>query len=388
MPLKATTIEESLKTLDSTQKVDLKSTEIEKVGAVAQERVQFSRADYKIEIISIKKRVKGVEVLAKAWMPDGTPIGFGRDGSVEIERFIIGNPPVLVLDINGTIERTHKDPKTGDIVSKFREDPKAAILQTLAHTISVKKEKFTDKPITKGKIGSTTLTQHPVAGSGGSAPIDGQMLRIAAGSWSTIINGAGTHVFDATSGSQAFIEGRATSSPNFNVVTRSCFGFDTSSIGTDTISSAVLSLWSLTDTADTDFGEDPNCDIVSADPVSESVFATGDYAIAKWGTTIYAADSFSNYRASVGGYHDFTLDSNGITYIDPDANTMFGARYSRDTSGSAPTWTSNDEARINCYYADEAGTTNDPKLVVEHSAAGTHIRPPAAGIFSGGLAIV
>ena len=48
---------------------------------------------------------KGVVVFARAWDDNGQ-IGFGRDGSVDIERFIFIDPPVLVPDEAGDITRT------------------------------------------------------------------------------------------------------------------------------------------------------------------------------------------------------------------------------------------------------------------------------------------
>ena len=53
---------------------------------------------YKIEEIE-----GGIQIFAQAWNLDGTQVGFGKDGTVDIERFQIINPPILVPDENGDV---------------------------------------------------------------------------------------------------------------------------------------------------------------------------------------------------------------------------------------------------------------------------------------------
>ncbi len=130
-----------------------------------------------------------------------------------------------------------------------------------------------------------------------------------------------------------------------------------------------MSLHANSDTADNDFGEDPDIDIVSFSPNS-GTYANADYAKARWGESPYVSVSFSDFRAGIGGYVGFTLNEAGRDYINKTGRTDFGARYSRDTDNSAPTWSSLDEARVNCHLADTAGTANDPRLVIEHAAGG------------------
>src|SRR3989344_2016473 len=61
--------------------------------------VQYTDPTYGVtrEIQSVQKIEGGIEILARAWK-DGKQLGFGKDGSVEIERFKIFNPPILVDD--------------------------------------------------------------------------------------------------------------------------------------------------------------------------------------------------------------------------------------------------------------------------------------------------
>src|SRR3990167_4451732 len=86
------------------------------------------------------------------WTPGGKQVGFGKDGTVDIERFVFINPPILVSDPNGDIIREWTDDTTGELKQrKLRESPQEALLQSLAHTISVKKEKFGSERIVRGK---------------------------------------------------------------------------------------------------------------------------------------------------------------------------------------------------------------------------------------------
>jgi hypothetical protein len=66
------------------------------------------------------------------------------------------------------------------------------------------------------------------------------------------------------------------------------------------------------------------------------------------------------------GYKDMRLNATGIGWINKTGYTKFGIRLSNDTDDSAPT------ARnyVHLYMSEQTGTTNDPKLVVEHSAGG------------------
>jgi hypothetical protein len=102
----------------------MKGEAIAKVGALPKTK----RADYAIEIVSTEPIKDGVQVLARAWDKNGRQIGFGRDGTVDIERFIIMNPPILVDDPNGDITKTYVSPDGVTHVRTLREDTKEALL--------------------------------------------------------------------------------------------------------------------------------------------------------------------------------------------------------------------------------------------------------------------
>ena len=68
---------------------------------------EYDFEDYHIEVQSITQIPEGVRIFARAWQ-GSEPVGFGTDGSVEIERFNFINPPVMVPDgTTRTTERSH-----------------------------------------------------------------------------------------------------------------------------------------------------------------------------------------------------------------------------------------------------------------------------------------
>ena len=128
----------------------------------------------RIEIISEVKAIEingqhGIELFARAWR--GTQqLGFGSDGSVEIERFRIFNPPILVDDPNGTIIREWTDKETGLLKQrKLREDPIEAIRQVIAH--NAKLVGLDNNKIVAGKVGNTASTFFSDVGTGATTAV-------------------------------------------------------------------------------------------------------------------------------------------------------------------------------------------------------------------------
>jgi len=105
------------------EKAQLKSIELAKVKIS-----KFKKGDFDIEIIGDIKEIEvngvnGIELFATA-KKNGKPCGFGKDGSIDIERFRFFNPPILVDDKNGDIieERTNpitkENPKDGKYIKR------------------------------------------------------------------------------------------------------------------------------------------------------------------------------------------------------------------------------------------------------------------------------
>jgi len=148
-------IRELLQGKNADEKAYIKSREIAKKNHIGE--YIDSKYGITVEIQSLVKIERGIEIFAKAWR-NGEPIGFGKDGTVEIEKFRIYNPPILVPD--GTT-RTEIEVDTGKEfqANNFKEDLIAAVQITLAHTIKVVAKDGSN--IVKGKIGNTTSTFFP-----------------------------------------------------------------------------------------------------------------------------------------------------------------------------------------------------------------------------------
>jgi hypothetical protein len=89
------------------EKANLKGREIAKIKKLARTK----RKGFDIEIVKTKAIEGGVEVFIKAWK-DGKQVGFGKDGTVEIERVRLFNPPILVADKSGDVVREWTDEET------------------------------------------------------------------------------------------------------------------------------------------------------------------------------------------------------------------------------------------------------------------------------------
>lgn len=326
-----------------------------------------------IEIKSVQKIEGGIEILARAWK-DGKQLGFGKDGSVEIERFRIFNPPILVDDPNGDIVRESIDDKTGEIRRRIlREDPIQAIRESLAHTIHLVGKEGTN--IVKGKIGSTTSTFYPDPDVE-STSVDGLVNNdpVSAVAWATIHDAtAGTGAKpSATLDSFARVSCHATSN-TYDLITRSFFLFDTSSIpDTDTINSAVLSIKGNGGTDTWTTGTKPNINIVASTPASNTDLVTGDFD--QLGTTAFSTAK-TTATWSTSAYNDFTLNASGLAAISKTGVSKFGARdMIYDAPNVEPTWASGQQVIFQGNYTDTVGTSSDPKLVVEHGSS--DITPP------------
>jgi hypothetical protein len=328
----------------------------------------------KVEVKSIKDIGGGVEIMARAWK-DGKQLGFGEDGSVDIERFQIVNPPILVDDPNGTIVREEVSVVTKEIERRtLREDFTEAIKQTLVRI--AKAAGVENSKIIPGKVGHTTTTCYPDADPE-STSVDGEVSRdvAAAGEiFSTMRTSAGTSAGPTTSATAVVLEGGTTSN-QFRGARRLIHLYDCSAIpDTDTITSAKESLYVYS--ADTSNGlsgqASANSAIVvgSSNPASNTNLVAGDYNIAVYGTTEFGR-SVQQDALALNDYNDITLNANGIAAISQTSITKFGAQYGWffDNTTTGITWASNGLQSVAVRSADTAGTTSDPALIVVHSGA-------------------
>lgn len=354
-----------LQNKNADEKADIKSEKIQQQTFNKKE----IRSRYDIEIVSIKKIAKGIEIYARAW-ENGKQIGFGKDGTVDIERFVFINPPILVEDPNGSITREYPTDNNGNILTKhFREDPKEAILQAIESTLDVKKEKDFSNKIQKGKIGRTTLTVYPDSDPE-SVTVDGYVARwqspCPAFTWADVHDNTGTTVTDSNTIIVAQTDACAT---NWRGLFRSIILFDTSSIpDSATISSATWSGYVTTK----DASPDEAMVIAGSAPASNTSLVAGDYLYSStnFGTAAYSATKMAS-AFTLNAYNDFSLNSNGIAAISKTGVTKLAFLLEKDRTNVEPTHPGREETAtdIRMSSADVVGTTQDPKLVVEYSSA-------------------
>jgi hypothetical protein len=148
--------------------------------------------------------------------------------------------------------------------------------------------------------------------------------------------------------------------------------FDTSAIpDSATIASATLYLYGQADNSTTDF----NLNIQSGMPT----YPHDPLVAADFNTTYYSGIGCDPYNTSgftIAGYNAITLSATGLTWISKTGTTKLCLRSDEDVSASPP---SGDEY-VTVYAAEQAGTANDPYLVVNYTTA---TATPAATCSSG-----
>lgn len=328
-----------------------------------------------IEVTSITKIDDGVQIQARAWK--GTDqIGFG-DGTVDIERFNVHNPPIMVPD--GTTHTVTEQISQGRTITaqadNFKEAPLAALQMMLAHTISV--AGAPSKIIEPGKVGHTTDTYFPEAGTG-AASFDGRLDYAVLATFATARAAANSSTAEQTAaGPSTCVLYSKNSGSNWDEWLRAEFLFNTASLpDTDVISSATMSL----------FGGGKNetiagqaVGLVAVAPASNTTAATADYGT--YGTTRYATD-ITLASFSTTAYNDFALNASGIAAVSLTGTTKIGTRFASDIDNVEPTAVLSDVAFAQVFFADNAGTTKDPQLVVVHAAATANTYNNSGGWFT------
>lgn len=179
--------------------------------------------------------------------------------------------------------------------------------------------------------------------------------------YATAAGGGGTPTSDAASAGNNFI-GQLLSGADYYIMQTGC-GWDTSAIDDgDTVSDAIVSLWGGADQSATDFTI--NC--------YDYDWSGGGWTIADFrsdtqlnGMTVRA--TFATAGFTNGGYNTFTSSGAGLApVINKTGTTYLLFASSRQASLTAPTGAE----YVFVAHAETAGTTNDPKLVVTHAAAG------------------
>lgn len=288
----------------------------------------FEQDGIGVEVDSINVQQSGaIDIFARAWKGKDQ-IGFSADGSVDLERFWISNPALLVPDLSGDITIGKR---------LFRSDPAAAVRNILIDTI--KDVGKIGAPITKDKRGRTTYTLF----SGNDGYIESNDSTYA-----TARAGSGlalqTSAISAGQDVGYFIE-------------QGFVSFDTSSV-VGTVSSATLSLFVLTDNSTTDF-------TINARRLDYATLTTADFVA---GASLGALPLLATLATAGLGtpvYNAFTSDGNFLTNINQSGTTGIVLSSAKTDANTAPT---NTEI-VQFSSSTASGTTQDPKLVIDAAAS-------------------
>lgn len=350
------------------EKADIKSAEIVKNNFIG--IYENLTKGVKIEIRSVVRIEDGIEIVARAWK--GTQqLGFGKDQTIEWQRFRIHNPPILTNDPNGSIIR-ERTTQTGELSQrKLREDSKTAIQNVLADTIN---DFGSRSPVVvKGSEGHTIDVYWPDPGSPGTNTVDGYAAYDSTQAiWSTVHDSAGngSSATGATMECVQIFAGTATD--NWRILNRCIFLFNTGPTipAADTISSSTVTFYSFATKTDGGTAITPDMNIYASTPASNTTISNGDYA--QVGTTAWStAISYASFNDN--GSNVFILNSTGVTAIAKGTGvTKMGMRNANyDVANTPPTWSSGSNHYLQVNMADTAGTDTDPRLAVDHSSAET-----------------
>lgn len=353
-----TTIKSKLAAKGAGARALVKAAEIAAVVSPHSFAAVVDGKEWSIRIHSIKDSGGGVLTLVASLRVDGEPVGLGAEWWTS-ETIHISNPPIKVPD--GTT-REVTDSVTGAKiqVANFVENAQAAVEQTLLHTLRIIAKP--GRPRKQGP-GTTTSTFYPDADPE-TTSVDGRALRGTVDeTFSVIRGGAGTSASDVLDNVYAGFLRASTTASQYDTLHRGFFVFDTSAIpDADNVSSVTISLHGVS--KDSALGT-PNLIIVSATTASNTALAAGDFAIAGFGVTSYASVTYAAF--STTAYNDLGLNAAGLANISKTSVSKFGTMLSWDFDNSfTGSWVSGAGSSFIVYTAEQAGTTSDPKLVVEH----------------------
>lgn len=204
-----------------------------------------------------------------------------------------------------------------------------------------------------------TLTFYPAAGA--NIPADGYVFNQTGNStFSGLRNGSGS-LADA-SVENPLIQLRSDFGiDKYDLLMRLLFSFDTSSIPDGaTITSASLFLYG---TSKANGLGKPDLHIVGGSPSTTFDLIPSDYSAL--GSISFGSIDYDSFSTS--GYNEIVLNAAGINQIDDSGVTCYGARLSWDLFNSfTGTWASSTQSYLGLYMADRAGTSQDPKLVINY----------------------
>lgn len=201
-----------------------------------------------------------------------------------------------------------------------------------------------------------------------TSSFDGYVSRGVVGNWATIRAGNGDGGFSNTTSILARVSCTATTD-EYTTLARGLIVFLTEGItDTDTIDSATLSLYGKNNNSDR---RNQSIGITQCVTASNTNHTSSDYQNNVATTRLCDTDADIT-GISLAAYTDFTLNATGLSEINVGSGgvSKFCVRFSGDMDNAQPAWFSGWVIGMDFHSADTTGTANDPKLVVNTTAAG------------------
>jgi len=277
----------------------------------------------------------------------------------------------LVKDPLGTIVRTWEN--RGVVrEDRYREDLPQALINRLTITMDGLRN-WTPKSskIVSGKEGNTNSSFSPAVGA--NSPVDGYVAAqyvatTLAGTADSIRQNVGTSNSELSTSYSSIIDASATTN-KYDYIQRIITFYDTSAIGTDTVSSSTLSFFVTADAPHDGLGGGVTMGITKGVASSTSALENTDFQSNDTGDNdVDYATRIDIENMGTSQYNHFTLNANGIANIDTAGLSGFAGRSGNDIDNTEVglTWANNEYAEVLLQSADGA---NDPVLLVTHAAA-------------------
>lgn len=207
-----------------------------------------------------------------------------------------------------------------------------------------------ENPLITNKIKYSSASFNPDANPETNT-VDGYVYRAAVNeTFSTIRGGTGT----GSSDDGSYIDMRITATTTNNQYSTLCRGiclFNTSSLTTSNyVYSGTITVTPVLDGLDVN---DFNASLTwtTASTASNTALASGDYAVAGFGST-HLTDDRAQSSMVTDVDEVFTLNESGKSAISLSSVTKLSIRFLFDVDNSSPTWTSGGENRIAFYDAE------------------------------------
>lgn len=219
-------------------------------------------------------------------------------------------------------------------------------------------------------FGFDTLTAYPDPGAG-STTTDGGVFQSGDDVWATIRAATGNLILANSDPTSYLVYVQINTTPNkWIYLLRSIYTFDTSALTAPAnISAAIISFYIVSAATNTLTASDWDVDVYTSTPASNNTLVAADFSqvgtVSQTGSPVLFSDIVT------GAYGDFTLNATGIGNISKTGISKFATRSAKcDANGNTPTWDNvHGVAFVKSRYADYAGTSSDPKLVVTYTAS-------------------